>query len=163
MTTWLSDAEREAWLPFIAVSEVMPGALNSQLRRDSSLDHFEYLVLAMLSEADDPGSLRLSDLASRTNSTLARLSHVVSRLEGQGLLKRVPAPGDRRATVATLTNTGWDRLKGAAPGYVAEVRRLVFDQLTPEDVASMRSISHKILRMLDPEGRLNAGKRPTAD
>jgi hypothetical protein len=35
----------------VAVLELLPGVLDSQLRRDAALTHFEYYVLAMLSEA----------------------------------------------------------------------------------------------------------------
>jgi hypothetical protein len=40
-----------AWVPLVAVLELLPGVLDSQLRRDAALTHFEYYVLAMLSEA----------------------------------------------------------------------------------------------------------------
>ena len=65
--------------------ELLPGALDTQLRRDSGLSHFDYFTLAMLSEAPER-TLRISALAQRTNATLPRLSHVISRLEGRGLV-----------------------------------------------------------------------------
>jgi len=48
-TQWLDADERAAWLRLAAVVELLPGALDTQLRRDSGLTHFEYFVLAMLS------------------------------------------------------------------------------------------------------------------
>ena len=48
---WLTDDERVAWVRLAAVVELLPGVLDSQLRRDADLSHFEYFVLAMLSEA----------------------------------------------------------------------------------------------------------------
>ncbi|MEK8225412.1 MarR family transcriptional regulator [Oerskovia sp. M15] len=65
--------------------------LDAQLQRDAHLTHFEYLVLAMLSEAPDH-TLRMTDLALKTNATLPRLSHVVKRLEGRGYVERKPCP-----------------------------------------------------------------------
>ena len=50
-TPWLDDDERAAWVRLVAVVELLPGALDTQLRRDSGLTHFEYFVLAMLSES----------------------------------------------------------------------------------------------------------------
>ena len=73
----------------IAVVELLPGALESQLRRDADLSHFEYFTMAMLSEAPER-TLRMTALASLTNSTLARLSHVVSRLEKRDFVRREP-------------------------------------------------------------------------
>ena len=91
--------------------------LDAQLRADSGLTHFEYFVLAMLSEAPER-TLRMTALAQRTNATLPRLSHVVSRLEDRGLVERFPCPEDGRATNARLTRPGWDAVVAAAPGHV---------------------------------------------
>ena len=48
-----TDEERVAWVRLAAVLELLPGVLDTQLRRDADLTHFEYFVLAMLSEAPD--------------------------------------------------------------------------------------------------------------
>lgn len=50
---WLDDEERAAWLRLVGVVELLPGVLDTQLRQDSGLSHFEYFSLAMLSEAPD--------------------------------------------------------------------------------------------------------------
>ena len=90
---WLTAEQLSAWKKLIAVVELLPGTLESQLQRDSGLSHFEYFTLAMLSEAPDR-TLRMTTLAAHTNATLARLSHVVSRLEKRGL--RAPGAVRRR-------------------------------------------------------------------
>lgn len=152
---WLSEDERAAWLRLVAVVELLPGALDAQLRADSGLAHFEYYVLAMLSEAP-ARTLRMTALAQRTNATLPRLSHVVRRLEDRGLVERSPCPEDGRATNASLTRAGLRVVAGAAPGHVDHVRRLVLDPLTPAQVASLREIADALLTELDPQGRLSA-------
>lgn len=157
-TRWLDDEELDAWIRFIAVVELLPGALDSQLRRDSDLSHFEYLVLAMLSEADDR-VLRMTALAARTNATLARLSHVVSRLEARGLVERSACPQDGRATNVRLTDAGWDVVVGAAPGHVETVRTTVLDALTRRQVRQLGEIAGDILARLDPDGRMTPPPR----
>jgi DNA-binding MarR family transcriptional regulator len=154
-TPWLEPAEREAWLRLIAVVELLPGALDAQLRRDAGLTHFEYYVLAMLSEAPER-TLRMTSLAQRTNATLPRLSHVVRRLEDRGLVERFPCLEDGRATNARLTEIGWDAVVAAAPGHVTTVRRNVLDPLTDQQVAQLREIADALLTRLDPEGRMTA-------
>jgi DNA-binding MarR family transcriptional regulator len=153
---WLDDDERQAWLRLIAVAELLPAALDAQLRRDSGLTHFEYFVLAMLSEAPER-TLRMTALAQRTNATLPRLSHVVRRLENRGLVERLSCPEDGRATNARLTESGWDTVVGAAPGHVDAVRRLVLDPLSPRQVAQLRSIGDALLSVLDPHGHMTGG------
>lgn len=155
MTTWLTDAERAAWVRMAAVLELLPGVLDTQLRRDSGLTHFEYFTLAMLSEADGR-TLRMTALAAQTNATLPRLSHVVRRLEGRGLLSRMPCPEDARATNARLTDDGWEAVRAAAPGHVAAVRGAVVDALTPTQIEQLTAITTAILERIDPDRTMAA-------
>jgi DNA-binding MarR family transcriptional regulator len=150
---WLTPEQLHAWKQLIAVVELLPGALETQLRRDSGLTHFEYFTIAMLSEAPDR-TLRMTALAARTNATLARLSHVISRLEERGLVRREPCATDRRATNAVLTEAGWDTVVEAAPGHVATVKDLVIGPLTDDDVADLDRITGRILARLDPDSVL---------
>ena len=155
MTRWLSEDERAAWLRLVAIAELLPGVLDSELRADAGLSHFEYFVLAMLSESPER-TLRMTTLAQRTNATLPRLSHVVRRLEDRGLVERRPCPEDGRATNAVLTPAGWDVVVAAAPGHVDTVRRRVLDRLTPAQVEQLRVIGDALLAGLDPDGRLSS-------
>ncbi len=151
---WLTEDERAAWLRLVAVVELLPGMLDAQLRRDAGLTHFEYFVMAMLSEAPDR-TLQMSALAQRSNATLPRLSHVVRRLEDRGLVSRHRCRDDARATNAQLTEAGWGAVVAAAPGHVKTARRLVLDPLTSEQVEALRGIGDALLTRLDPDGRLS--------
>ena len=154
-TRWLTDDEMTAWVRFAGVMELLPAALDSQLRRDAELTQFEYYVLAMLSEAPDR-TLRMTELARQTNATLPRLSHVVTRLEGRGLVERFPCPEDRRATNARLTDAGFTKVQQAAPGHVANVRHHVIDALSAEQIDQLVEIGDAILARLDPSGAMAA-------
>jgi DNA-binding MarR family transcriptional regulator len=147
---WLSAEQLHAWIKFVAVVELLPGTLDSQLQRDASLTHFEYFTLAMLSEAPNR-TLRMTQLAAATNSTLPRLSHVASRLETRGFLERTPCPEDRRATNAVLTEDGWKKVVATAPGHVATVRENVVDALDETDIADLDRVTGKLLNRLDPD------------
>src|SRR3954449_8504236 len=157
-TRWLTDDERVAWVRLAAVLELLPGVLDSQLRRDADLSHFEYFGLAMLSEAPER-TLRMTALAARTNATLPRLSHVVRRLEDRGLVRRFPCLEDGRATNAQLTDTGWTTVVAAAPGHVANVRQQVIDALDGEQVRQLAGITEAILGRIDPDGVVMAPQR----
>jgi DNA-binding MarR family transcriptional regulator len=155
---WLDETQLDAWKRLVAVVELLPGVLDAQLQRDADLSHFEYYVLAMLSEA--PGrTLRMTHLASATNATLPRLSHVVARLERRGLVERLPCPEDRRATNAHLTDDGWKKVVATAPGHVATVRDHVVDALTHEQVAQLDDIASAILERVDPDDRMGFRRR----
>ncbi len=152
-TEWLTEDESAAWRRLVAVVELLPGVLDSQLRAEAGLSHYEYFVLAMLSEAPER-TLRMTSLAQCTNATLPRLSHVVRRLEDRGLVERHPCPSDGRATDARLTAPGWDAVVAAAPGHVDTVRHQVVDALTPTQLKQLRSIGDALLARLDPNRRL---------
>ncbi len=154
-TRWLDDAQHAAWVKLVAVVELLPGVLDTQLRRDAGLTHFEYFVLAMLSEAPER-TLRMTSLAQRTNATLPRLSHVVRRLEDRGLVRRFPCPDDGRATNAQLTDHGWAAVVAAAPGHVATVRSHVIDALSPTQVGQLDVLLSSLLQQLDPDGHMSA-------
>ncbi|WP_421733019.1 MarR family winged helix-turn-helix transcriptional regulator [Cellulomonas sp.] len=156
---WLTPEQLRAWKRLIAVVELLPGTLESQLQRDSGLSHFEYFTLAMLSEAPDR-TLRMTSLAAQTNATLARLSHVVTRLEKRGLVRREACAEDRRATNAILTPAGWTTVEAAAPGHVGTVLATVIDPLTDGDVADLDRVMGRILEVLDP-AHIMVGLPPT--
>jgi DNA-binding MarR family transcriptional regulator len=159
-TRWLNREQQQAWLRLIALVELLPGVLDSQLRRDAGLSHFEYFVLAMLSESP-ARTLRMTELAARTNATLPRLSHVITRLETRSLVERFPCPEDGRATNARLTETGWAKLVDTAPGHVATVRELVIDTLTREQTAQLAEIAGAVLERIDPDGVMFPRDAPT--
>jgi DNA-binding MarR family transcriptional regulator len=147
---WLDAEERQAWRALAKTLVRLPAALDAQLRRDAGITHFEYQVLALLSEA--PGrTLRMSELATLADGSLPRLSQVVARLEQRGWVRRIPDPADGRYTLATLTGQGWAKVTQAAPGHVQEVRRLVFDPLTKTQSRQLREIGRRIIRAIDPD------------
>ena len=145
---WLDEDEREVWLALVGVMIRVPAELDRQLQRDSDMSHFEYQVLAGLSDAAER-TLRMSDLAGFTEGSLPRLSQVVGRLERRGWVARRPDPTDGRYTLATLTDDGFAELERAAPGHVEAVRRLVFDPLTPAQRTQLSGIGRAILDGLD--------------
>jgi DNA-binding MarR family transcriptional regulator len=146
---WLEQDELASWMSLAALLFKLPGVLDFQLQRDSGLSHFEYLVLAGLSES--PGrSRRMSELAGFANGSLSRLSHVVKRLEQRGFVERHPAEEDGRITVATITDAGYEMVVAAAPGHVTAVREYVIDALTPEQLTQLKTIADQILAKVDP-------------
>jgi DNA-binding MarR family transcriptional regulator len=149
---WLDAAEQHAWRQLAGVILKLPSELDAQLRRDAGMSHFEYWVIALLSEAPDR-TLRMSQLASQANASLSRLSHVISRLEKRGWVTRRPCPDDARATLAVLTDTGWHQVVETAPGHVAAVHQLVFDGLDSDDVDDLARLCAMILERIDTPDR----------
>ena len=140
---WLNDAERHTWLELVRVMTRLPAALDAQLRRDSKLTQYEYIVMGVLAEQPDR-RLGMKALAAVTNGSMSRLSHVVKRLEAAGCLKRETDPCDGRLTRAALTGKGLRIVTAAAPGHVRAVREHVFDGLTDNEVTQLGHLLGRI-------------------
>lgn len=140
---WLDADEMEAWLALVDLITLLPQRLDLQLRRDAGISHVYYQILAMLSAAPDR-RMTMSDLAAKTGTSLSRLSHAVSSLESRGWVERCRCEQDGRVQFAGLTDSGVALLELIAPAHVEEVRGLVFDQLTRQDVARLRDIATRI-------------------
>lgn len=141
---WLSGDEMAAWLPLVRLVTLLPQRLDRQLRDDAGISHVYYQILAMLSQAPDE-QLRMSELAALTATSPSRLSHAVATLEGRGWVTRCPAETDGRGQLTRLTPAGRAAIEQVAPGHVGEVRRLVFDRLTADEVDQLARIAGKLL------------------
>jgi DNA-binding MarR family transcriptional regulator len=145
---WLTEDQVENWILLTALLSKLPSALDAQLQESAGLSFFEYSVLAGLS-ASPNGTLRMSTLATFANGSLSRLSHVMSRLEKRGFVKRRPCKDDGRATEAVLTAAGRRAITAAAPAHVIEARRLVVDALTSTQFTQLGLIARRILTAID--------------
>lgn len=141
---WLTDEQQAAWRPVVALLLRLPAALDAQLQKDAGITHFDYLVLSGLSEAPDH-TLRMSELAAMASGSLSRLSHVVSRLEARGWVRREACPGDGRFINAVLTDEGWAKVVATAPGHVAAVRELLISTLSDEEFRQFGAIASQVL------------------
>jgi DNA-binding MarR family transcriptional regulator len=145
---WLTAAEVDAWLSVVRLMTWLPWSIDQQLRRDANLGMAEYQVMARLSQSPWR-TLRMSALADLANASLSRLSHLITRLERRGLVRREPDPADGRFTNAILTDEGFRTLAAAAPVHVAHVRSLVIDVLSPEQLRRMGLAADRIMSHID--------------
>lgn len=146
---WLAPQEVRSWAALVAVLEVLPAALDAQLKRDAGLNHFEYMILAGLSDAPER-TMRMSQLAMFAAGSLSRLSHALGRLEAKGWVVRTPA-GAGRAVDVSMTAAGRTMMEQVAPGHVTEVRRLVVDPLGAQRLAQLGRACRTILDGIDPQ------------
>ncbi len=84
----------------------MVGVTSAVFASDPPIDLtlLQWRTLVVVTEADD--GLRISDVASRTGTSLPSASRLVDRLVRRGLLVVEPDPSDRRARLARPTRSG---------------------------------------------------------
>ncbi|MEU5940573.1 MarR family transcriptional regulator [Micromonospora sp. NPDC047548] len=145
---WLDDDQLASWRALATLTVRLPWALERQLQHDAELSFMEYHVLARLSEEPDR-QLRMSVLAELTNSSLSRLSHMVKRLEARGYVHRAPDQTNGRFTVATLTDLGHTKLAATAPSHVDEVRRLIVDRLSADELRLLGDLADRLVEGIE--------------
>jgi DNA-binding MarR family transcriptional regulator len=149
---WLTADEQRAWRAYLRTGTLLSAALNRQLQADSGLSLPEYEVLVGLSEAPG-GELRPFQLGLALDWEQSRLSHLLSRMTRRGFVVRQDCPGDRRGALVMLTGRGRAVIESAAPGHVAAVRRLVFDQMDKVQATAFRQAFEAILAALEDGGQ----------
>jgi DNA-binding MarR family transcriptional regulator len=87
-------------------SKVLEAVLDEQLA-DSQLSTTRLLTLKQINETDEP--LSLGQLASCLAFVKSNATQLIDRLEAETLVRRVPAPHDRRCTLLELTDDGKQR------------------------------------------------------
>ncbi|HUY46962.1 MAG TPA: MarR family transcriptional regulator [Streptosporangiaceae bacterium] len=141
---WLTADEQCTWRNAFAAWQWLFAAVDGQLQRDSGMPLAYYEILVQLSEVPDR-ALRMTQLAEASSSSKSRVSHAVARLEERGWVRRMDCPTDRRGQIAQLTEDGFAALSAAAPGHVEQVRRVLFDALSAEQLRQLAGIDAAIL------------------
>jgi DNA-binding MarR family transcriptional regulator len=133
---WLSAEEQEAWRAHLATSKLLTRQLDRDLQ-PFGLSINDYEILVVLSEAPEH-RLRMTELADATAQSRSRLSHQITRMEANGLVRRDSCPGDKRGLFAVLTGAGMDTIERVAPHHVESVRRHFIDLLDLDQLAALR-------------------------
>jgi DNA-binding MarR family transcriptional regulator len=90
------------------------------------------------------------------SSTLAweqsRVSHQLARMQRRGLVARQDCPSDARGAFVVLTEAGRAAIERAAPAHVETVRQLVFEDITPGELAAVTTLTSRVLdRLQEPQ------------
>ena len=142
---WLDAAEMRLWRAFVEVSGRVIQAMDASLKADAGMGFEDYEVLVHLSEASGR-RLRMAELGEELLHSPSKLTQRVDRLVKRGWVAREKCEDDRRGTFAVLTESGLAAIERAAPQHVADVRRLLLDHVTADD---MPVVSDVLVRVAD--------------
>ncbi len=152
---WLTREEQASWRAWLDMQHRLESHLSRTLAAGSDLSMADFGVLVHLTDVPD-GRQRAYELGRALQWEKSRVSHHLTRMEKRGLVRRENCPTDARGAFVVVTDEGRRAIEAAAPDHVAEVRRLVFDVLTPAQVTAMREISEAVLARLDPDAGCDA-------
>src|SRR3954467_7750827 len=111
-----------------------------------AIEAWEFDVLAALRRAGAPYELSPGRLLRETLVTSGTMTNRVDRLEGRGLVGRLPDPGDRRGVLVRLTDAGRTTVDGALEGLLDREQAL----LTGLDPTQQRTLAGLLRTLVLP-------------
>ena len=147
MSRWLTEEEQRAWRGLVRMTSQLNARGNRQLQDEYGISLADYEVLVVLSEAPE-GRLRVFEVADVLAWEQSRVSHQLARMQRRGLIAREDCSTDARGAFAVLTAAGRAAIERAAPAHVEQVRQLVFDELSHEQVSALTEITTRVLDRL---------------
>ena len=151
-TRSLNALEEKTLRVFMRLLIVLPRSIDNDMQERAGLGLTKYLVLMTLSES--PGrSLRMTDLAGRIAMSASRMTRVVAQLELDGLIDRSMNEHDKRSSVASLTDAGYERLENAWPAHLVAVRSLIFDHVDKADLPQLLRMLTTVLHAVEAPGQ----------
>lgn len=140
----ISEDEWRVWRGLAAMHGHLEREVAARLRAcDAAVSSSEFDVLAALH--DGGGELRARDLAGRLGWEKSRLSHLLTRMHGRGLVDRSTGLPERPGTWIASTPDGRDALRTAVPERIAALRERFFDHVSDEELAVLRRVSEHVL------------------
>ena len=147
MSRWLTEDEQRAWRGLLRMTAQLNARANRLLLQEYGISLADYEVLVALSEAPE-GQLRVFEVADALAWEQSRVSHQLARMQRRGLITREGCATDARGAFAVLTTAGRAAIERAAPAHVEQVRQLVFDELSHEQVSALTEITTRVLDRL---------------
>jgi len=118
-------------------------ALDAELRSTHGLAVTEFDVLITLFNAPAQ-RLGMSALADRVLLSPAGVTHLVTRLERDGMVRREVDPTDRRKWFTVLTKEGDAALRAARRTHNDVLRQTLFAATTPNERRTLRRLWQRV-------------------
>ena len=147
MSRWLTEEEQRAWRRLLRMTSQLNARANRLLLQEYGISLADYEVLVALTEAPE-SQLRVFEVADALAWEQSRVSHQLARMQRRGLITREGCATDARGAFAVLTTAGRAAIERAAPAHVEQVRQLVFDELSHEQVSALTEITTRVLDRL---------------
>jgi len=116
----------------------------------SELSFNEIMVCGLLQRQRDSGTspLTATELCARTNLLKSQINHILTSLEGRGLIRRVRSIGDKRVIRIYLTEAGRE-LYEAEHARVMEILNQVYLELGQEKTRELTQLISRATDVVD--------------
>jgi len=142
-----SDAVTDAWVRLIRARREVVGKIEAELKEAGFPGLSWYDVLLHLKRRPDgrssPREIEEAVLFEQYN-----LSRLLDRMEAEGLVRRIPYPGDRRRQLVEITEDGRALQRRMWGVYGPAINRFIGGKLTEEEAAQLAAL---LLKLMHPE------------
>lgn len=140
--------------PLHVLSRVSRLARHLDLARGSAFAHhglegWEFDVLSALRRAGAPYQLSPGQLVQQTLVTSGTMTNRVDRLERRGLVRRSPAPNDRRGVIVALTGEG-RRVVDEAMADLLDRERVLLAEISESEQRRLSDLLRVLLTPFEP-------------
>ncbi len=132
------QASLRTWLRLLTCTNLVEREVRVRLRDkfDTTLPRFDVLAQLDAASREPESHLTMSELSRRLMVTNGNLTSLIERLVQEGLVKRDPAPGDRRTQIVNLTAVG----KRSFDAMTPEHQRLIDELFSGLSVSERRNL-----------------------
>ena len=126
--------ELRLWLRLLTCTTLIENEVRRRLRYNFDITLPRFDLLAQLDRT--PDGMTLGELSQRMMVSNGNITGLVDRLVGQGLIRRRPAPNDRRVQIVSLTPEGRRFFRAMArdnADWIGEI----FGDLSPSDISTL--------------------------
>jgi len=137
--------------------EILAHALKESIEQtlaEFELDRRAFHVLGRLRSYGPPYQRSAGKLASDMRLSTGAMTNRLDRMEGAGLIRRLPDPNDRRGTLIEPTDAGhaaWDKTAGTQ----ARREAVIAEALTLAEREQLHDLLRKLMRAFPDKGRKN--------
>ena len=142
---FLEPEEYGAWNALLTLTQTTLRELDEALREQAGLSVSEFDVLITLFNAPDR-RLGMTALARQAMLSPSGLTHLVTRMERDGLLTREVDADDRRKFYTTLTDAGEAKLATARRTHNETLRRTMLPHLSARDRRALQELGQRLRR-----------------
>jgi DNA-binding MarR family transcriptional regulator len=149
LAEWRKEQPRLDTSPVAVVARIgracalLDRGLNANFAR-FGLNRTDWDVLASLRRIGAPYRRSPTELYRALMRTSGGMTHLVDRLQRDGLVERVADPGDRRGLLVGLTRKGRALVRRVGPSHL-ETERHLLAALTPQEQAELARLLRKLL------------------
>jgi DNA-binding MarR family transcriptional regulator len=139
------------WLRLLTCTTLIEGKVRARLREEFATTLPRFDLLAQLERY--PDGLKMGELSQRMMVTGGNVTGITDQLVKEGLVERVPLPGDRRALKVRLTRVGRRSFSGMAKAH----ERWIVDLLAGLSDTEQRT-AYRVLGKLKTQMRARSAK-----